>query len=92
MTEADKIKQQLKAFITSAAAVAEAIRALKAVPSGELYARVMVYMEIGTYQRIIDTLVNSKLIRNDNHLLVWIGPDAGLPPTEVKGADDASHQ
>lgn len=63
-----------KAAIAQALAVAEAIRALKSVPSGHLYAQVMAHLTLDQYNAIIQTLKNAKLIREEAHLLTWIGP------------------
>jgi len=70
-------KQQVSAAIKATAAVAEAIRGLKEVPSGELYARLMPYMTLEAYEGIIGTLVRAGLVdRKPSHILVWIGPVA----------------
>jgi hypothetical protein len=55
-------------------AVADVIRAEGEMPSGELYAVLMPKISIETYQKLIRTLVSAELIRETNHLLVWIGP------------------
>lgn len=55
-------------------AVAETIRELGNIPSGHLYARVMNHIDLPLYNKIIDTLVNLKFVKNENHLLTWIGP------------------
>jgi hypothetical protein len=73
-------KQSMKAFVLAAAAIAEAIRELKEVPSGHLYARVMSRMSLQTYDLIIDRLIGAKLVSRQNHLLKWIGPT--LDPKE----------
>lgn len=61
-----------KGTIEAVKAIAEAIRELKEVPSGELYARVMNHMSLSTYNSIIDLLVRTKIIENKNHLLRWL--------------------
>jgi hypothetical protein len=68
---------EVKAVMTIVLAIAEAIRELREVPSGELYATlmpVMPKMSIGDYQRVIDHLIGAGLVREDNHLLIWTGP------------------
>lgn len=56
--------------------VAEAIQALKQVPSGHLYAHVMGHIGWTEYNAIITALIKSKLVRRDaHHMLVWIGPE-----------------
>ena len=56
------------------AAVAEAIRGLGEVPSGELYVHVMSRLSIEQYGRVIATLKSAGLIEERNHVLRWIGP------------------
>ena len=52
-------------------AVAEAIRGLGRVPSGELYASIMGTLDIQTYERIIAILKGSGVIREENYELIW---------------------
>jgi len=66
--------EQVTAGIRMAAAVAEAIRDLGSVPSGHLYARLMEYMSLETYNKIITVLKNANLVEESNHLLTWVGP------------------
>jgi hypothetical protein len=66
-------EQRLAAFEVITA-IAEAIRALGEVPSGELYARVMHKFDERSYRVIIETLKGAKLVEEKNHLLRWIGP------------------
>lgn len=69
-------KEQLNAAILTVAALAEAIRDLKRVPAGTLYAHVMGRMSLGTFDGAIGTLVRSGLVRREaSHELVWTGPD-----------------
>ena len=55
-------------------AVAEAIRDLGKVPSGHLYARLMNYMSLSSYQSIIAALKRAGLVEEKNFLLRWVGP------------------
>jgi hypothetical protein len=64
---------QTKAVIEVLMAVADAIKELKAVPSGHLYAALMGKMDIQSYEAIIRTLVNTKLVARRGDLLVWVG-------------------
>lgn len=66
--------QELKAVIGMIHAVGDCIRELKQVPSGELYARLCGKLTLDTYNQIISALVGAKMVKNDNHLLIWIGP------------------
>jgi hypothetical protein len=64
--------EQAKAAVDVIMAVAEAIRELKTVPSGHLYARLMGYMDLQTYNRIIDTLKRVGAVSEKNHVLTWV--------------------
>ena len=66
--------KQVAAAFQATAAMAEAIRTLGEVPSGTLYANVCGHMELGTYEKIIQTLKNAGLVSESAHLLRWIGP------------------
>ncbi len=58
------------------AAVAEAIRELKSVPSGHLYARLMGKLTLDEYESILDAIKKAGLISEDrSNLLTWIGPE-----------------
>ena len=67
-------KDQVHATIAALQAVAEAIRELKQVPSGHLYAQLMSHFDVATYQRIIDTLKGAGVVREESHMLIWQGP------------------
>lgn len=66
--------REVKAVIEITRAVAEAIRDLGEVPSGELYARLMDKLDIRSYDFIIDTLLRAGVITRNNHVLAWVGP------------------
>lgn len=67
-------KEQIVASIKVVAAVAEAIRELKSVPSGHLYARLAATgMSLQSYHNVIDTLKRAGLVTSYNHLLEWVG-------------------
>lgn len=66
---------ELKAAADIIAAVAEAIKELRAVPSGHLYARLCGHMSLQTYQGIIGILVRQRLVSERDHLLTWIGAE-----------------
>jgi len=73
MPTQEQAAEQMKAYVLSCAAIAEAVRDLGEVPSGHLYAQVMGHMDLQTYERIVTTLVNAKLVTSTNHLLKWVG-------------------
>ena len=68
-------KKEVKAVLDTIAAVASAIRTLGSVPSGHLYALLCGTLSLESYQRIIDQLKKSGLVKEENHLLTWIGPE-----------------
>lgn len=74
MQEPTTLKRQAAAYVMACGAVAEAIRDLGEIPSGELYARLMGHMSLQTYDRIIGSLVRAELVTNSCHLLKWVGP------------------
>lgn len=65
---------QVKAALGMVMAVGDALQELGSVPSGELYARLMGHMTIGLYTKVIDTLKGANLVKEQAHLLTWIGP------------------
>jgi hypothetical protein len=65
---------QMSAAILMSAAVAEAIRELDSIPSGQLYAQLVEKMDFQTYTYIINSLKKAKLVEEKNHLLTWVGP------------------
>ena len=66
-------KEQVKALITATQALANTIRELKQIPSGELFARLMTYCSLEKYNNLIDVLKKAGVIKEENHLLIWIG-------------------
>ena len=66
-------REQLAAGMEIIRAIADAIRELKTVPSGHLYARLCGRMSLSEYQKIIGILQRSKVIAVDqSHLIRWI--------------------
>lgn len=57
MKTSEHTPEQVKAALQLVAAVGDAIRELKEVPSGHLYARMMSHMTLDQYQAVIATLV-----------------------------------
>lgn len=66
--------EQLRAGLDLMFAATEVIRSKKEIPNGELYASMMGVLSIHSYETMIQTLKNAKLIEEKNHLLRWIGP------------------
>lgn len=70
-------KDELKAGVALVAAVAEAIRELKSVPSGHLYTRLQGRVTLDGYNKMISILKNAKLVEEKNFVLTWVGPEVG---------------
>jgi hypothetical protein len=66
--------KQLGAAVATVAAVAEAIRGLGQVPSGELYANVCGTLSLQQYEQIIALLKRADLVSESGHMLSWVGP------------------
>ena len=67
------MKTEVKAVLELVRTVADLIRELESIPSGELYARLMPYgIGLATYQGLIETLVRAGVIENRGHLLTWV--------------------
>lgn len=66
-------RDQIVAAFNVVAALAEAIRVLGSVPSGELYARVMGNLSVQAYDSAIDTLIRARLVSKRNNVIAWIG-------------------
>lgn len=68
------IQTKIKAWMGIVLAMGDAIRDLRQVPSGVLYARVMKHVSHEQYQKAIDQLKGAGLVREEqSHLLVWVG-------------------
>lgn len=65
---------QVKASLEVLKAVADVIRELGQVPSGELYARVMGYVTLNQYHSLIACLKRTGLVKESNNLLIWVEP------------------
>lgn len=65
-------KTQAQSAIGIYQAFAEAIRELKSVPSGELYARLMPYMSLESYNKVLEDLKRTGIIKvSGYHLITW---------------------
>lgn len=60
------------AAIQVIAAVAEAIKDLHEVPEGHLYAQLMGYLSLETFNSIIRILTKQGYITVSNHLITWV--------------------
>jgi hypothetical protein len=69
------LERELDRSVLIASVIAEAIQSLGAVPSSHLYVRVANYLDVHEYERVINFLLDKKLVRRDrSHLLTWTGP------------------
>jgi hypothetical protein len=66
---------QQQAAVETIRAVADALRELKEVPSGHLYARLMGHTSLQSYELIISTLKSAGLVTEQNHLLTWVNQE-----------------
>jgi hypothetical protein len=64
---------QVNAALQVVIAVGEAIKELKSVPSGHLYTHLSGQMDLDTYNKVIGILVKTGAVKNENHLLTWVG-------------------
>ncbi len=74
---------QVKAGLEVIRAIADAIREVKQVPAGHLYAAVMGTLSLSAFTRIVDMLVRSGLVRKQGDLLIW----AELESVQVETVD-----
>ncbi len=66
---------QHKAAFLLVTAVAETVRELRTVPSGELYARIMGLVDIHGYQKSVRILKGAGLVSEKGNVLTWVGPE-----------------
>lgn len=64
--------EQLKAGMQTLIAVSTAIRDLKQVPTGHLYATLMSKMDLPTFNRVVATLKRADVVREADNVLHWI--------------------
>ena len=61
-------------LVATIAAIAEAVRDLKEVPSGTLYAHLCGKLDISAYESALGVLTRARLIEVKSHLIRWVGP------------------
>lgn len=69
LTQAEKIEGALPVY----RAVADAIKAMGAVPAGHLYAVLMGKLDLNTFNKIIGTLTGAGVVERKGDLLIWKG-------------------
>ena len=68
-------KAELEAGINAVMAVGNALKELREVPEGTLYAALMQYVSLEQLRKILDMLIRAELVtRTPSHLLRWVGP------------------
>jgi hypothetical protein len=77
----------VKAALGILTAVADAIRDLKEVPSGHLYANLMSKLSFAQYEQVIGVLKSTGLIKENAHLLTWVGPAPACPVCHEAGGN-----
>lgn len=70
----DKLKQDIRRSMMLVVAIGNAIQEAGSIPSGHLYAMLCGKLDINTYNTAIAILIKSKVVKSENHLLIWIGP------------------
>ena len=71
-SETDEMKARMQAGFTLLHAIAETIRFLGEVPSGDIYARLAGRITLGDYEQAISILTRSGLVTETrSHLLRW---------------------
>lgn len=66
--------KEKEAALAILVAVGEAIKDLGSVPSGHLYAQLMGQMSLDQYNSVIGVLKRVGAVKEENHLLTYIGP------------------
>ena len=64
---------EMSAGLDMIRAIIETVRELKSAPVGPLYAAMMGSMDLGSFNRMLDIALSTKLIRRDGHQLIWVG-------------------
>ena len=68
-------QEEVKSAVNTVRIIADAIREVKNIPAGELYALVMGHMSLQGFNSIINILKRAGLVQEVNFMLTWIGPD-----------------
>jgi hypothetical protein len=66
--------KEVTAALLTVATIGVTIRDLGRVPNGHLYSQVMSHMSNRTYNKCLDLLKQGNLIKEENNVLIWIGP------------------
>jgi len=66
--------EQTKAAFRVVLAVTDTIREAGRVAEGPLYAMLCDRMDLQAFERMVQIIVNTKLVKREGHELVWQGP------------------
>lgn len=66
-------RDEISAALTILKGIADTIRDLGSVPSGQLYAALMGRMDLDKYERVVSILKNAGLVTEEAHVLTWTG-------------------
>jgi hypothetical protein len=66
---------KIRSALNTIFALADAIRELREVPEGHLYARVMTHLSLDEFDAAMRVLKNNKMIKIEHRMITWIGPE-----------------
>jgi len=67
-------QEQARAVLAVTVAIGDAIRDLRIVPSGVLYANLASEISLENYKTVVHALKETGLVREDSNVLYWVGP------------------
>jgi len=65
-------RQQIIASLNAIKAIADTIKELGVVPSGQLYGTLVGVMDLNTYESFVSRLVGAGLVKKNGNMLVWV--------------------
>lgn len=83
MTAPAFTREEFRAVIQALLALADAIRELREVPAGHLYAHVASYMTADQFNRAVDLFIRAKVVERRNNVLYWVAGADHLTVTGV---------
>ena len=66
-------REQVVASLNAIKAIADTIKELGVVPSGQLYGTLVGVMDLNTYESLVSRLVGAGLVKKNGNMLVWVG-------------------
>lgn len=76
-TPAVAATEKVAAALKVAVDVANVIKEVGGIPNGQLYALMMGHMSLMEYNALLMLMKNMRLIKEENHILLWIGDTDG---------------